>query len=283
MKYIDIDKGPETLSAFVYGLTRSGKTHLAASFPRPVFLSSLNENGFTTITYMDHNRWFDPNVKPVVWGIEGAKDMNEALTKLEGGLIRNFQSLIWDSMGYYIDPYLVEATKRSREYRISKNLGADADTRAVYGELDQHLNFLATRIFALPVNKVILAHEAPPTMDEPVGGPMIPGKNKFKFAGRCDLVARAIRVGDPEKPDAAPEFALETAHAKHGIGGRFGTKLPRLIKDPSYKLIMDYISGRRVNEDLLVQAEKAVAGAEAAAAAAPARVTPGRKLVVRAK
>lgn len=251
MKFINLDAPPETLSAFVYGLTRSGKTHLAASFPRPVFLSSLNENGFTTISYMDRNRWFEPTVKPVVWGIEGAKDMNEALSKLESGMIKQFQTIVWDSMGYYIDPFLVDAMSRSRAERVRTNKGVDADTRAVYGELDVHLNYLASRIFALPVNKVILAHESPPTADEPVGGPMIPGKNKFKFAGRCDLVARAIRVGDPANPEVAPEYGLETAHAKHGIGGRFGTRLPRLIKDPSYKLLMEYITGARQNEDLI--------------------------------
>ena len=65
--------GPRYGHWFIHGLTRSGKTIAAATFPRPVFLVPRQEGSHVSLT----NQAID------FIEVDGPKDMDEALTFLE--------------------------------------------------------------------------------------------------------------------------------------------------------------------------------------------------------
>ncbi len=62
------------------------------------------------------------------------------------------------------------------------------DLRSVYGSLALHLQAIGIEIHKLPVNVVWLCLEKGPTVEDPQGGPMLPGQSAVKFPARCDFL-----------------------------------------------------------------------------------------------
>lgn len=144
------------IHALVLGAPKSGKTHFAASAPKPLFISDVAEGGFATIASMDKNLWWDPDYAPKVWAIEDAfKDLPPALARLESMKAEGtfpFQTLIIDPISIYADRVLAEMQMRASAANKEK------DGRQLYGDLANHLRVLVLRVHALPCHVLWLCH-----------------------------------------------------------------------------------------------------------------------------
>lgn len=226
MREIDLSK-PSTLRRTVlcYGSTRSGKTHWAATAPRPLFLSDATESGWTTIQNMNPELWWEANVKPKVFAIENVTDMANAFPRVmamvQAGTVR---TVVIDSLTFYADLYLAHL------YQMITN----HDTRKIYGELGIHLRDLRVRWHGLPCNVIWLCLAKDPDEEHKVGGPAIPGQQSTKFTAGCDNILYA-------RQGATGEWFIHTKkHGHYVAGGREGS---RTLVDPLPKpTFRDYLT-----------------------------------------
>lgn len=183
MKTIDIGEQAKTgrITVLSYGGMRTGKSRFGATWPRPLFLSDATEGGWTTIKNMDRSALFESDRLPIVWAIEKAADMMQALKDAEP-LIRDgrVKTIVVDSLTFYTDLYMNALT--------AAHAGRTVDLRQLYQNLGQHLLNLRVQVHLLPVNVVWLCLVKEPGEDTPVGGPLLPGQNAAKFAAGCDYV-----------------------------------------------------------------------------------------------
>lgn len=145
------------IRALVLGTIKSGKTHFAATCPKPLFISDVAEGGYETIRTMDRSLWWDEKVEPVVWAIENIfQDVNPMLTRLETLKAANtfpFQTVVIDPISLYADRYLSE-----RLTILASSSKGGVDTRQLYGDLANHLRATVLRIHALPCHVLWLCH-----------------------------------------------------------------------------------------------------------------------------
>src|SRR3990172_2057198 len=100
MRVIDVSKPGkiQRITALSYGMSRSGKTRFAGSWPRPLFLSDATESGWTTLSNMDKSVLFEPERAPIVWAIEKVQDISQAIKDVEPMLKRReVQTVVVDS------------------------------------------------------------------------------------------------------------------------------------------------------------------------------------------
>lgn len=218
MRVIDVSKPGklQRITALSYGASRSGKTRFAASWPRPLFLSDATESGWTTITNMDRNTWFESNRAPIVWAIEKMPDMAKAVRDAEPLIKRgDVQTIVVDSLTFYSD--LV--------FNYFESIGGVKDPRQLYQKLASHLKTLREEIHLLGCNVVWLCLAKDPGEEQPVGGPMLSGQNAPKFAAGCDylLYHRHFQNGS-----VAPlQWEIRTRkYINYAAGGRDEGRLP---------------------------------------------------------
>lgn len=229
MEPIDLDNavsGRRTVC--LYGGTRTGKTHFAATAPRPLFISDATESGWTTIAKMDRSLWWEPDVKPIVWPISSVPEMAQAFARavplVQAGTVR---SVFIDSLSFYADQYLA----------YLYNLITNHDTRKIYGELGIHLRDLRVKWHSLPCNVGWLCLSKDPDEENKVGGPLIPGQQAAKFTAGVDniLYFRESAAATASAP-AAPAAGVTVAQAPAPAGRK------RFIHTKRYG---NYIAGGR--------------------------------------
>lgn len=145
--------GTKYIHALVGGRVNSGKTHFAATAPRPLFISDMAEGGFVTLDHMNPALWWDPACKPEVWAGESMMDYPKAITKLiemaaKGGGKLKWDTLVFDSLSIYAQRVL-------REIKAG-NPGGDG--RARYGDLADALSLMVARVHTLPMHIIWLCH-----------------------------------------------------------------------------------------------------------------------------
>src|SRR5512136_3234465 len=100
---------PRRLRVIVGGKASSGKTHFAATWPKPLFISDAVEGGAATLEHMDPEMWWDKKVPPEVWEIENMLEMPQLVTRLltmKGAL--PWQTIVVDSLSIYAQRVLRE-------------------------------------------------------------------------------------------------------------------------------------------------------------------------------
>jgi AAA domain-containing protein len=223
-----------------YGASRSGKTELAATFPRPLFLSDKGESGWETIRYMAKEKFYEPDHKTAsglsceVWPIGKAEDLLESLPRLEAIFAKEpqkFGTLVIDSFTFYADTYFAQL-----ELGYRRSAGAKYDPRRTYGDLASHLRWIMIRVHEItePIgcNVVWLALEKQPGETEGGGGILLAGQSALKTPARCDglLYQRAFRAGNETTYEVYPQpFGIMPA------GGRGFQNLPCPMVSPTYR------------------------------------------------
>jgi hypothetical protein len=219
MRVIDVSKPGkiQRVTALSYGMSRAGKTRFAGSWPRPLFLSDATESGWTTLGNMDRNVLFEQGRSPIVWAIDRAADMMQAVHDAEPLVKRGeVQTVVVDSLTFYADLFF---------NTLDAAGGNRADARQLYQKLGQHLKNLREVIHLLGSNVVWLALEKPPGEDTPVGGPMLSGQNAAKFAAGCDYVFyhRSFQA----QPNTPLQWEVRTKkYGNYQAGGRDEGRLP---------------------------------------------------------
>lgn len=211
MRVVDITNksAANRITALSYGQSRAGKSRWAATWPRPLFLSDATESGWETVRSMNRNAWFEPDRAPIVWAIETASDMRQAIRDAKP-LIQQGEVLtvVIDSLTFYADLFFNFLDSAGR-----------VDQRQLYQKLGQHLKTIREEVHLLGCNVVWLALEKPPGEDTPVGGPMLSGSNAQKFAAGCDYVFyhRSFQV----TPTAPAQWEIRTKrYQNYQAGGR---------------------------------------------------------------
>jgi AAA domain-containing protein len=236
MKVIDVSKPGkiQRVTVLSYGMSRSGKTRFAGSWPRPLFLSDATESGWTTLANMDRNVLFEAGRDPIVWSIEKAADMMQAVHDAEALIRRgDIHTVVVDSLTFYADLFF---------NTLDAGMGNRGDPRQLYQKLGQHLKNLREQIHLLGSNVVWLALEKPPGEDTPIGGPMLSGQNAAKFAAGCDYVF--YHRSFQNQPNAPLQWEIRTRkYNQYQAGGRDEGRLP----DPlGYVQVPDEEGGQEI-------------------------------------
>lgn len=226
MNKVDLNKKPTHATFMVYGPTRSGKTVLAATFPRPLFLADGIEQGWVSIQNMPAERFYESTIKPEVWAISSPKDMIEGIaeaSKIITSQPGKFQTLVIDSLTFYADLFWDA---------IKKLGGARFDTRKGYGDLKDHLRSVMIQAHSLPVNVVWLAldKEAEAGKDNSIALAGSSAKT-LPAAVQYFLCQKATREGT----DAIKYETHTRRFGDYTAGGRDYGRLPDILPDSSYR------------------------------------------------
>lgn len=174
------------IRAVVLGTPKSGKTHFAASAPKPLFIADAAEGGYATIQCMDPALWWDPKSPPTVWAIEDAfADVPPSLAKLEALKAAGtfpYETIIVDPISIYADRVLAELQMRASGDKKA------VDNRGLYGDLANHLRVLVLRFHALPCNVLWLCHVKD-------GGLALAGQTAEKLPAFMDFTWMCVNGG----------------------------------------------------------------------------------------
>lgn len=250
-KHIDITKpGLRPATVLTHGLSGSGKTHFAATWPRPRFLSDVAEGGYETLYTMERSLWYEPNWIPQVRGIETHKDFQEELRLAEDDVKKGGptapQTIVFDSLTflmqlmemYYRDAYADEV--RKNQY-------------AVFNWLNSTLRAYNTRMHKLNANIVWLCLTKDKE-DDGVCGPLLTGQMAQKLPATCKYILLA-RCVPSAKVGGEPTHELRTRPYGRYHARVRSSRMPDPIA-PTYR-----------------------AFAEAAGLARPVQVTPQRTVI----
>lgn len=230
MREIVIKQGTITdyVRALICGKPSSGKTHFAATCPKPLFISDAAEGGYKMLYEMDPVFWWNPQHTPAVWVVDNIlQDMPPLIARLEAMAHAKqfpYQTVIVDPLSIYTDRFIAEELMRE----------PGKDNRQVYGSLANHLRALVLRFHALPAHVLWLSHlkdvEGPDS-----AGPAIAGQMGSKFPAYCDfkwLTTVNSIVGKP------PTYELRTAPYRSWtfLGGRWKVPDPLI---PSFKCVAE--------------------------------------------
>ena len=165
---------------FFYGPTGSGKTTLAATFPRPVFIEPKNEGSVETLRGLniDYYEVVDLNSK-IRNGVGG---MNRIIAEIEGAYNADpdafpYDTIVIESMSHYTDLIIEDITAG----------GQDAMDQRKWGEVLAHIRNIQTRLRNLDAHVVFTALEK---IDEKTGEglPLIQGASAKKLPSSCDVI-----------------------------------------------------------------------------------------------
>jgi len=162
-----------------YGDTRSGKTWFAATFPRPFIFADVIESGYKSIKTMDRDQWFEPDVAPIIRGVENMGDVANEMPKVDALIAQGrVHTLVFDAFSFYTDFFLAQLLK----------LQTKPDNRQAYGQLGVHLREIRTTLHSRGKNVVWSCLAKHPETEDPKGRPMIPGQQSDKFSAGVDFL-----------------------------------------------------------------------------------------------
>jgi hypothetical protein len=186
MRDIALDEKPTALprhTFLVYGDTRTGKTVFGATLPRPLIIADVTEGGYQSIRNMDRSQWFEPDVEPIIKGVENMNDLAQLSPVIDDLVARNrVMSIVFDAFTFYTDFFLNKLIQNQAA------AGKAPDNRAAYGSLGLHLREVRTSLHLKGTNVLWSCLAKHPETDDPKGRPLIPGQQSDKFAAGVDFL-----------------------------------------------------------------------------------------------
>lgn len=280
MREINLDQPMNVLprnTFLAYGASRSGKTTWAASFPRPLFLSDVTEGGWDSIANMADDQFFEPGVKPIVFGIETMGDMvtarDRALPLILSGRV---QTIVVDSLSFYCDLALNNIV----------NMQAKHDQREAYGKLGAHLQDLRIKTHTLgdPKAQSLTTNVVWLCLDKTdesgsTNFPMIPGQQAAKFMAGVHFIFHSRMAQEKRGTEFLPPvFEMRTKKGPGYIAGnRLGSRADQL-PDPLVGDYQTFIEALGYNAD---EVRKQLPKIVAQTAAKPVQAAPAPQVVAR--
>lgn len=222
LERIDLSKKERRITCLTYGLTRSGKTHFAGTWPRPYVLSDNVENGSSTLAEIPTDLWWERNWEPQrrLFAIKKWADLPTGLEEARQEFIkdRKEMTIIVDSLSFICDQFADEVSKTDKQEIARNNYHMPERMRGFL----RHSMVLAHNIGAHVLWLTLLRQpEAKKS-----GGPAIPGQMGDKFPAACNLLLHQ-RV---EKDDEGEQvFQLRTAQwGPYPAGSKLGK-----LEDPT--------------------------------------------------
>lgn len=246
-------------SAALYGRSGTGKTTLAASWPKPILYLNIRDNGEESISDVEGIDVVD---------IESSEDLLEQILWLhkkasKGKLV--YKTVILDTMSQ-LQTLLVEemgATKKIPKGKRAGDFGVLH--RQDWGKISGDLIKVIMDIRGLPVNSVFIAQErvfnAGDEEDDgidqlapEVGTKLMPSVNKDLCASVNIVANTFIRIKvTKKKSDGKTEKTIKKQFClRLGPNEVYTTKVrkpkgieaPDYIIDPTYRKIIDIVKGR---------------------------------------
>lgn len=247
IKQLAGQSGPRSyprLTMLTYGKSRSGKTELLATFPRPLILADNAESGWKTIESMDEEKFFEPNWVPKVIAIESMDDFMNVQPEI-GKLVQQYgaQTIGVDSLTFLGDMLLDQMEKKG----MGKTKDGNDDPRALYTRYKNFLRAFRLSLHALPVNIVWCCLEAGIDEKTKLSGPLMNGQSKDLFPAACDAYFYQTKIATAK---GVRFFTHTTQYGPFPAGGRFGGKLPTVIEDLTYKKLVYYAYENGLQKDL---------------------------------
>lgn len=170
------------VSAFLYGPTRSGKTHICGTFPNPIFIFPHNEGSEKTVAHLD---------RPMVH-VSSMGDMREALEFLIGLDQQNRlhewgQTVCVENLSHYAELVELELTNGGRDTMEKQ-----------WGKFNQHFTWMRDALFRLRAHRVLTALSRTKTKGDQIigGGVQIHGQTADLVMASCDVVAYCEQPGN---------------------------------------------------------------------------------------
>lgn len=165
---------------FFYGPTGAGKTTLAATFPRPVFIEPKNEGSVETLRGLDIDYYEVVNLNSKIVG--GVGGMNKIIDEIENEYNADpnafpYDTIVVESISHYTDLIIEDIT----------NGGQLHMDQPKWGVVLAHLRNIQTRLRNLDVHVVFTALAK---IDEKSneGLPLIQGASAKKLPSSCDVI-----------------------------------------------------------------------------------------------
>lgn len=231
------------LSSLFYGASRSGKTHLCATFPQVAMLCSRRERGYITVDYMDPAQFYDAKVPPQIYVVDEIGDMMGHLAKdvvpaLQAGKLRT----VCIELTFHADDVL-------------RAIDDEKNPWAKYANLETHVHNVDKLVKRIPGARVVYNTLAlPEDAAKGTSGVLIPGKALAKkLPALCDLAGYLQAEDCGDHVDRVLHLA---AFGNYSPGHRYGNRLPPLVRNPTFRDLADLLHGRaRATEDGTVTRE----------------------------
>lgn len=218
MKFEQATGVPPRLRVFLYGHTRSGKTRIAATFPRPLFIFPKNENGEITLAGTGI-----PYVK-----VASRDEMNAALDELlavhKAGRLRE-----------WADTIVVESlTHVARFVEMELTRSGARDMKGQWGYMDSFFKHLVDVLFQLDAHVVLTSLASIKAAKDGTilsAGPDMPGKSASIYASSADILGYCSQMSTGQGS------IYQTALIKQGefdAGTRIPTMPPGIYQNFNY-------------------------------------------------
>lgn len=231
MTRINPDAEVNFRTTFLYGAYRSGKTHLAATWPRPAILGSNREGGLLTVAHMNPAAWYEPGVTPQLYAVENPSEMIKHLNVdiLPQVTLGKIQTIVIE-LSFYSDDLIRNATT-----------GGD-NTWQKYADLESHVIAQDARLKKVPGLRVVYTALAAAEDDKKKPSSVLMAGRALprKMPALCDVVAY---LHQEDKDDRTDHLLRLTAYGNFPAGHRYGNKLPRLVRNPTFRLLEAVLKG----------------------------------------
>jgi AAA domain-containing protein len=219
---------------FFYGDTGSGKTEIAHTFPRPLFLAPSNEGSIVTLRgrnqpYIEITGMSKAPLR------EGSGSMDHALDAIER-LYRadptNFpyDTIVVESLSHYGDLVIDELTNGGKG-QMSQNL---------WGTFGSHIKGIQTRLRTMDVHvvfnalaKIDVVEKGEGTQRQVFGSPYIQGQSAEKLPSACDVYGYVELYGDQHR--------VHFKKYQHFPARTRFSRMPKLVNNFHYDDIKQYL------------------------------------------
>lgn len=247
-----VDRMPEYIHVSLYGRSKTGKTRLISTFPKPILIIGAEDGTLSII------------------GAEGVqfvriRTSSDCFTLIDQAISRGFKTVALDTASALQERVLAEILKIPQ---LPEQMSWGTATREQWGQCSLQVKTILGRLLGLPCNVVVTAHErnfndeakGADDLIPAIGSALSPSVTGW-LNGETDYICQTyIRSQKIEKVIEAngkkvtqlidtgkPEFCLRTGpHPIYMTGFRIpiGRVLPDLITDPTYDKIMEVITGK---------------------------------------
>lgn len=219
----------------IYGRPSSGKTHLAGTFPTPLFIS-YKDKGLSTVSdvqgdYIEFDGTFEEHV--------------DLLTELKTDATH--QTIIFDTFGVYIDRLQQNMLKTMKKKSMTQQMWGDLGTQVKM--LLDHMKELAEKRYI-----IVTFHESPEVIEgyeqelTPNVGCFVSPSIKKALYGVTNYAIHTFIYNylDPQTQKSIPVFS---AHL--GTNPFYWTKfqrpssvqIPEVLYNPTYTELLKYMKG----------------------------------------
>jgi hypothetical protein len=191
---------------FVYGETRSGKTEMASTFPKPFFIVPKNEQSTTTLMgqnfpyayvtspYGPYNEGLGEGGLLAIRDKDGNMSRPGILDTLENLFKKNpntfpYQTIVFDAFSHYcdmIEEYLTEGSTRQMD-------------PLRWGKMKDHIRHVHMRLRNMQCHVVFIALSQIKTNETTKvsqGMPLLSGKGAAMLPSACDVICYQERKGE---------------------------------------------------------------------------------------